>query len=121
MINGDLAMVRMLLDGGMKSPVAEMFVHDGEILCGQLAEGVHANFDPGPQVEAETRGFMRFGRSFGKVAFGRAVRESGMSSDEAVAALSRGEWDPFADAEIPGLGDDVDQFAETPERDEPDA
>jgi hypothetical protein len=101
MINGDLAQVRMMLDRGMKSPSAEMFVHDGELLCGALAEAVHAGVDPGPELESETRGFMRFGRSFGTAALGAAIKRSGMSSDEALRAITSGEWDPFANVEIP--------------------
>ena len=100
-INGDLAQVRMMLDRGMVSPSAQAFVHDGEILCGALADALHEGVDPGPEVEAETRGFMRFGRSFGNAALGNAIRRSGMSSDQALAAIMSGEWDPFADVEIP--------------------
>jgi len=102
MIDGDLASVRELFGHGMQSPAGDMFVHDGEVLCGVLAEAVHAGVDPGPKVEDESRGFMAFARTnFSDGAFGLAVRRSGMSVDEAVAALSQGQWDPFADVEIP--------------------
>lgn len=101
-INGDLATVRMMLGRGLQSPNAEAFVHDGEILCEALAEAVHAGQDPGPELEHETRGFMAFSRkNFGTRAFGDAARETGLSTDEAVAALAAGDWDPFADVEIP--------------------
>jgi hypothetical protein len=101
-INGDLAKVRALLAHGLESPNAEIYVHDGELLCSALAEAVHANLDPGPELEHETRGFMRFGQAeFGDGALGRAVRRAGLSADEALAAMARGERDPFADIEIP--------------------
>ncbi len=41
MIDGDLSDIRMLLKRGMQSPSAETYVHDGEILCRQLADDRH--------------------------------------------------------------------------------
>ena len=101
-ISGDLVGVQALLERGMKSPSAEEYVHDGQLLCAALADAVHAGVDPGPELEQETRGFMRFGNAnFGTAALGAAIRRSGLSTDEAVEALTRGEWDPFADVESP--------------------
>lgn len=101
-ISSDLAPIRELLACGLVSPAAETFVHDGEIMCARLAESVHLGADPGPEVESQTRGFMAFGRTnFSEAALGAAASRSGMSNDEAVEALKLGEWDPFADVEIP--------------------
>jgi hypothetical protein len=101
-INGDLATVRTLTSRGLKSPTVDVFIHDGDLLLAVLAEAVHAGVDPGPELEHETRGFMRFGhRAFGTAALGSAIRRSGMTSDEAIAAIAAGEWDPFEDVEIP--------------------
>lgn len=100
-IDGDLAFVRDLVARGLDSPAAEAFVHDGDILCGLLAESIHEQIDPGPDVELETRGFMAFGRNFSQGALGKAVQRSGMSVDDAVAAMTKGEWDPFSEVEVP--------------------
>ena len=37
----------------------------------------------------------------GDWAIGAAIRRAGLSSDEAVAMLTQGEWDPFADVQMP--------------------
>jgi hypothetical protein len=101
-ISGDLAIVLRMFERGLKSPNAATYVHDGQLMCDVLAEAVHKGVDPGPEVERESRGLMRFGHQhFGYAAFGRRVLESGLSEDEAMAALASGEWDPFADVEIP--------------------
>jgi hypothetical protein len=101
-IRADVRQIEMLLDGGMQSPNAEQFAHDGLALCGVLADAVHLGMDPGPEVESETRGFMAFSReNFGTAAFGRQIRQRGLSSDQAVAEVAAGEWDPFADVEMP--------------------
>jgi hypothetical protein len=101
LIDKDLERVRLLLSRGMNSPTAETFLHDGELFCEALAEAVHAGVDPGEELERQTRAFMTFGRNFGTAAFGSAVRRAGMSTDEAVTALTEGKWDPYADLEIP--------------------
>jgi hypothetical protein len=100
-IGGDVANARGFLNAGVQSPSGEMFVHDDEIMLSALAEAVHAGIDPGPELESETRGFMAFGRNFNEAGIGAAVRRSGLSSDEAAAMLIQGEWDPWADLEIP--------------------
>jgi hypothetical protein len=101
-INGDLANIRTLLAQGMQSPSAEEFVHDGELLCAALASAVHVGEDPGPELERASRGFMAFSRTtFSSGAVGAAVGKSGLSTDEAIAAIRSGEWDPFADVEMP--------------------
>ena len=101
-ISGDLGPIRSLLALGMVSPAAETFVRDGDIMCERLAEGIHLGADPGPEVESQTRGFMAFSRNnFSEAALGVAASRTGMSNDEAVAALKLGEWDPFADVQIP--------------------
>lgn len=100
-INGDVRTARELLDRGMKSPNAEVFVHDAEGVLTILADAVHAGVDPGPELEVQTRGFMAFSRQFSEGALGAAGRRAGLSADDGAAMLSRGEWDPFADAEMP--------------------
>lgn len=100
-IKGDVDTVEDLLARGMESPNAEAFVRDGRAYCATLAEAVHEGADPGPQAETETRAFMAFARNnFSDGALGGAVRRSGMKPDEAVAALVRGEFDPFADVQM---------------------
>lgn len=101
MISGDVGNARLLLSRGMQSSNAEEFVRDGEVLLSALAESLHAGVDPGPELERETRGFMAFGRNFNTGAFGAAVRRAGLSTDDAVALLTHGEWDPFTDVQMP--------------------
>jgi hypothetical protein len=101
MIMGDLMTVTELKARGMESPAADVFLHDGEILCTALAECLHTGVEPPPDMERETRGFMAYGRNFSEGAFGAAVRKSGMSVPEASAKMAQGEWDPFADVAVP--------------------
>jgi len=100
-IDGDVGNARLLLSRGVRSPNAVEYVRDGEALLFVLAEAVHAGTDPGPELERETCGFMAFGRNFTDGAIGAAIRRAGLSSDEAVAMLTQGEWDPFADVQMP--------------------
>jgi hypothetical protein len=100
-IGGDVAGVRDLLDRGLRSPNAESFVRDGEVLCAALADDVHRGAQPEPQVDYESRGFMAFGHAkFSEEALAAALRRSPMPVSEAVGALARGEWDPYADVEM---------------------
>jgi hypothetical protein len=86
------------LSQGLESPGAEAFVPDGDILCRRLADAVHYEVDAGLDLEPATRGFMRFGgQNFGTAAFGRRVRQAGFSTEDSIAAIRSGEWDPFAD------------------------
>lgn len=95
-IASDVANVQSLIESGVKSPAAERYVRDGQAMLLALAQAVHSRSDPGPEAESATREFMRAGRVvFGDAALGRAVRESGMSDQEALEALQRGEFDPF--------------------------
>lgn len=101
-IHGDITQVHALLAAGMQSPNAEMFVHDGQVLCNVLAEAVHTATDPGREVEQESRGFMAFARqNFGTSAFGKRIRNSGMDTPAAIAAITSGAYDPFEDVSIP--------------------
>ncbi len=101
-IGSDVANVRMMLRHGMQSPSAEAYVRDGELLCQALADAVHAGVDPGAELERETSGFMRFGNAnFSDAAIGASIARSRMSVDDALAATRSGEWDPFADVEVP--------------------
>jgi hypothetical protein len=101
-ITKDAAFVRTLVSLGVKSPNAEIFLHDSVNLSAALAAAVHAGADPGPDVDAETRGFMRFAHAnFSDGAFGAAARRSGLSEQEAAMALKDRSWDPFADVEMP--------------------
>ena len=78
-----------------------MFVHDGDIMLAALAQAVHAGVDPGPELESETRGFMAVGRNFTESGIGAAIRRSGLPTDEVAAMMLQGEFDPWADLEIP--------------------
>lgn len=101
-IEGDVETVRVMLHRGMQAPNAQEFVRDGETLLGGLAEAVHAGDDPGPELETETRGFMAFARqNFSESALGAAIGRAGLSSDEAIALLTAGDWDPFEDVQMP--------------------
>jgi hypothetical protein len=102
MIDGDVQMTLRMLDGGLQSPNAEEFVRDGAVLLAALAKSVHEGVDPGPELEEETRGFMAFARvNFSENALGGAVERADLSSDAAVALLTAGKWDPFADVQMP--------------------
>lgn len=108
-INADLSHIRFLLERGMQSPSAEAYLHDGDIFCAALADAVHTGLDPGPELERETRGFMRFGHTcFGERALGSRIRRAGFGVEEAVALISTGEWDPFDAVEIPGYASSAD-------------
>jgi hypothetical protein len=100
-IRGDIETARGVMSLGVQSPTGQMFVQDGEILLSALAEAVHAGVDPGPELERETRGFMAFGRNFSEAAIGASIRRSGMSAEEAAVRMRDGEWDPWADVQIP--------------------
>ena len=100
-IGGDVARARGWLSAGVESPTAEMFVHDGDIMLATLSEAVHAGVDPGPELESETRQFMAFGRHFTESGIGAAIRRSGLSTDEVAAMMLQGQFDPWADLEIP--------------------
>jgi hypothetical protein len=100
-INGDVLTAQTLLDRGMKSPNAEEFVQDAEVVLVALADAVHAGVDPGPDLQTQTRGFMAFSRQFSEGALGVASRRSGLATDEVAALLVSGQWDPFADVEMP--------------------
>jgi hypothetical protein len=64
----------MLLDRGLQSPNADAFVADGQTILSELAEAVHTRTDPGREVEAESREFMRRTRErFLSVRIGRAA------------------------------------------------
>jgi hypothetical protein len=94
----DVARIEGLLRTGLRSPNAEAFVEDGRRLAEELAEAVHTRTDPGLEVEAESREFMRRARErFTVGRIGRATR--GMSAGEAAAAMASGGFDPFTDAE----------------------
>ena len=99
-IDGDVRTVHTLLARGMQSPNAEEFVQDAEVVLAVLADAVHAGVDPGPELEKQTRGFVAFSRQFNEGALGAAIKRAGLSSDEAIDRLTRGEWDPFADVEM---------------------
>lgn len=102
MIAGDIAVIQDLLDRGVESPNADIFVADGQLFCDQLADAVHDSVDPGDDLEYGSRQFMAFARNhFSAGALGRAVSKSGMSDTDAVAALRNGTWDPFADVPWP--------------------
>lgn len=94
----DVALIERLLASGLQSPNAEAFVEDGHALEVHLAEAVHARTDPGPEIEAESREFMRRARErfiIGRI--GQAAKRAGLSSDEAGDAIAAGRFDPFAD------------------------
>ena len=77
-------------------------MRDGEILLGALADGLHNATDPGGELETETRAFMAFARqNFSEAAVGAAIGSSGLSSGEVLAMLTRGDWDPFANVQMP--------------------
>ena len=101
-IYGDIGQIAQLLAIGMDSPNAEEFVSDGKGICEGPAACVHEGVDPGPEVERLSRGFMAFARkNFGPRALGSQIRRSGLSNDEAVAAMRAGQFDPFADVDMP--------------------
>lgn len=96
-IGKDVALVERLLAQGLRSPNAEAFVQDGHAIMGELAHAVHTRSDPGPEVEAESRDFMRQARErFITGRIGQAARRAGLSADQAAVAMARGEFDPFA-------------------------
>jgi hypothetical protein len=100
-ILGDLTKVEMLRRSGLASPNADQFVEYGRVLLAALKEAVHTGTKPGHELETETRGFMALGRQFGTAAVGRAVMRSGVSSDEAPAAIRAGKFDPFMGINMP--------------------
>lgn len=88
-----------MLERGMRSPNAETYVEQGRALIGELAAAIHERRDPGPEVEATSREYLRVSREkFREAPLGKAIRQAGYGDDPsaAVAAMSRGELDPFA-------------------------
>jgi PAS domain S-box-containing protein len=100
-IRRDIDAARGVMSRGVRSPAGQMFVDDGEILLSALAEAVHAGVDPGPPLTRQTRKFVAFGRNFREAAIGASIRRSGMSAEEAAVRMRAGEWDPWADVQIP--------------------
>ncbi|MBB4663166.1 hypothetical protein [Conexibacter arvalis] len=101
-IRADVAVVERLVERGMKSPNSEAFVHDGLLMCADLAEAVHAGVNPGPVLQEQTAGFMAFARqNFSEPVLGRNLREAGLSVDQAVAEIGAGTLDPFENVDYP--------------------
>src|SRR5262249_52274153 len=97
----DVTPISEMLRMGMRSPNAEEFVRDGNVICATLAEAVHTGVDPGPLVERETRGFMAFARQ--NFIFGAWKLPPGMNEDDAANAIRSGEYDPFEHVSMPRM------------------
>jgi hypothetical protein len=91
--------VETVLGGGLRSPKGEHFVADGQTICELLAASVHANVDPGDDVERTIRGWQKIGRDyFSAAALGQSLKNAGLSPEEGVAAMRRREFAPYAEA-----------------------
>lgn len=93
-IANDATQVELLLQRGMQSPNARTYVAEAREALGALATAVHESKDPGPAVESQTRELLAWGRKV-PAKLGAAARRSGLSEDDALAAITRGAIDPF--------------------------
>jgi hypothetical protein len=97
-ISKAVAPIENLLDDGLRSPNAAEFVQEGHELQEAIASAVHTGRDPGPEVKAASRKFLTTAReSFNTERIGDAVLSSGMGPEGAFKAMTRGEFDPFAE------------------------
>lgn len=86
-------------DSGMKSPAAEQMIDFGTRWQGLLAEVVHTRGESeSPDLEDDSRHFLAsIRRGFGNEWLGVAIREAGLSYEQGLEAIFRGEIDPFPD------------------------
>lgn len=71
------------------SPAGALFVAEGEQWSAILAEAIHNDEDPDPNVESAVRQWQKRGRTtFRATGLGHAIRASGMSEEEAGQAIA---------------------------------
>jgi hypothetical protein len=90
--------IEALRIAGMESPKADAFLEEGLAWIQFLATAVHEEFNPESDAEDAIRDWQRRGRrEFGDQVLGRAMRQSGLSNDEAMLGIRSGQFDPFVD------------------------
>ena len=97
----DLETVSQYLELGANSPNGEAFAVACQAVMDQIAGCVHAQTDPGPETEAESRALLnearhRYTDAAIATAMKNAMRRNGWNEDDLALALRRGEFDPFA-------------------------
>ena len=108
----EMRRIEQALGVGLESPNATMFVGQANDWCGAFAEAIHLTIQPDEQQPGFTQVYLtltwlRAGKPFVSVALiGKMVRDAGLSSAEGAARMSRGEWDPWADVEMPAPNPD---------------
>jgi hypothetical protein len=95
--------IEELIGRDVDEPQIKQWYADGDEIVGALAEAVHGEIDPRTLDERAVRAWQADGREIERVyrmnmaKLGRAVRESGLSDEEAAEAIARGELNPFTD------------------------
>lgn len=90
-INEALLRVQHLLDIGLISPNATTFIEQGTAWRARYVDGLHKGIEP------DDYHWWSSALPF-HMDFNRMVRDAGLSLDEAMARISAGKWDPYADA-----------------------
>jgi hypothetical protein len=116
-LRADVRRVEQLLEAGLASPNALIFVEQANEWCELFSSAVHVSIKPdteGPGLSQVYLGWLAHVRPFvGQVGvsfLGQQVRDAGLSTDEALSRISTGEWDPYEDVMMPvpsteGTGD----------------
>jgi hypothetical protein len=102
LINREGAIVKALLERGMRSPNAERFLREATAHCQTCAAAVHAAERPPRTVTMEIERYSRFANvRFGESALRSAVKHAHMTSQGAIVEIEAGRWDPYSDIEFP--------------------
>lgn len=101
----DVRKVEQLLEIGLESPNAQTFVEQANEWCDVFAMSVHVGITPDderPGLSDVYLGWLRAVQPFVAVGYlGKMVRDAGLSTDQGVALMHAGEWDPWADVAMP--------------------
>lgn len=112
----DVRQMERFLEIGLVSPNATTFVEQANLWCEGFAEAVHLRIKPDDDTPDSSQiylGWLKMVKPFVNVPLiGKMVRDAGLSSEEAVALMSRGELDLWADVEMPVADLDAQNPAE---------
>lgn len=91
---------------GLVSPNANLFLEQADEWCDVFSESVHLGIKPDEERPGLTEAYLNWLRHVPKAfistaGFGKQVRDAGLSTDEAVGLIQRGEWDPYAGFQMP--------------------
>ena len=112
LINREGAIIKALLERGMRSPNAERFLREAQAHCRTCEAAVHADQKPTQPVSMALERYTRFATiRFSESALRSAVKRSKMTSQEAIVEIETGRWDPFPDIEFPTPEPEPQKFA----------